>query len=146
MDITAFPVAADEDAWPAAEALERYLASGAPADRVTISSDAGGCLPCFDADGRVCRMDVGPPARCWRRCAKRWRAALPSKRCCPPFTSNPAKLLRLARKGTIAVGHDADLVVLDANGAVHTVLVARRNPRAGRSTGPARHFRVTCSR
>ena len=59
VDITAFPVAADEDAWPAAEALERYLASGAPPDRVTISSDAGGCLPCFDADGHVSHMDVG---------------------------------------------------------------------------------------
>ena len=42
VDITAFPVAADEDAYPAAEALDRYLAAGAPADRVTISSDAGG--------------------------------------------------------------------------------------------------------
>ena len=59
VDITAFPVDEGEDAYAAAEALQRYLASGAPPDRVTISSDAGGCLPCFDAEGRVCSMDVG---------------------------------------------------------------------------------------
>src|SRR4030095_12064969 len=59
VDITAFPVEEGEDAHPAAEALERYHAASAPADRVTISSDAGGCLPCFDAEGRVTHMDVG---------------------------------------------------------------------------------------
>jgi beta-aspartyl-dipeptidase (metallo-type) len=58
IDLTAFPVEDGEDAWSAAEGLQRYLASGAPADRVTISSDAGGCLPCFDAEGRVSSMDV----------------------------------------------------------------------------------------
>ena len=59
IDITAFPVDEGEDAWSAADALVRYLDSGAPRDRVTVSSDAGGCLPCFDAEGRVCGMDVG---------------------------------------------------------------------------------------
>ena len=49
IDITAFPVDEGEDAWSAADALLRYLDSGAPPERVTISSDAGGCLPCFDA-------------------------------------------------------------------------------------------------
>ena len=48
IDITAFPVGPDEDAWPADEALVRYLDAGLPADRVTVSSDAGGCLPVFD--------------------------------------------------------------------------------------------------
>ncbi|MFS8138759.1 MAG: beta-aspartyl-peptidase, partial [Thermomonas sp.] len=59
VDITAFPVVEGEDAWSAAEALMRYLDSGAPLEQVSISSDAGGCLPCFDMDGRVCSMDVG---------------------------------------------------------------------------------------
>src|SRR5690606_40943309 len=61
VDITAFPVAEGEDAWSADDALVRYLASAAPPERVTISSDAGGCLPCFDGEGRVCGMDVGEP-------------------------------------------------------------------------------------
>ncbi|MGH8188505.1 MAG: beta-aspartyl-peptidase [Steroidobacteraceae bacterium] len=123
VDITAFPVAADEDAWPAAEALARYLASGAPPDRVTISSDAGGCLPCFDADGRVTHMDVGSTGAMLETLREALAGALPLEAILPALTSNPAKLLRLARKGMIAAGNDADLVVLDSEHRADTVLV-----------------------
>jgi beta-aspartyl-dipeptidase (metallo-type) len=41
----------------------------------------------------------------------------------PPFTSNPARLLRLAGKGTIRTGADADLVALDATGRAQTVII-----------------------
>lgn len=123
IDITAFPVAADEDAYPAAEALERYLAAGAPADRVTISSDAGGCLPCFDADGHVTHMDVGSAGALLATLRDSLARGLTLEAALPAFTSNPARLLRLARKGTIAIGNDADLVVLDEQLAAETVLV-----------------------
>jgi beta-aspartyl-dipeptidase (metallo-type) len=123
VDITAFPVAEDEDAYSAAEALERYLASGAPADRVTISSDAGGCLPCFDADGRVTHMDVGSAGALLATLREALARGMALEAVLPALTSNPAKLLRLARKGTIAVGNDADLVVLDEQHRARTVLV-----------------------
>ena len=123
IDITAFPVAADEDAYPAAEALERYLAAGAPVDRVTISSDAGGCLPCFDADGRVTHMDVGSAGALLETLRDALARGMTLEAMLPALTSNPARLLRLSRKGTIAVGHDADLVVLDEQHRVETVLV-----------------------
>ena len=45
VDITAFPVEQGEDAYSAAEALERYLASGAPTDRVTISGRVATVYP-----------------------------------------------------------------------------------------------------
>ncbi|MNC90619.1 Isoaspartyl dipeptidase [compost metagenome] len=41
----------------------------------------------------------------------------------PAFTANPAALLRLAGKGRIAVGADADLVALDAHGRARTVVI-----------------------
>jgi beta-aspartyl-dipeptidase (metallo-type) len=123
VDITAFPVEAGEDAWPAAEALERYLASGAPPDRVTISSDAGGCLPCFDADGHVTHMDVGSAGALLATVREAIERGLALETVLPAVTSNPAKLLRLSRKGMVAAGNDADLVLLDAQGAAHTVLV-----------------------
>jgi beta-aspartyl-dipeptidase (metallo-type) len=41
----------------------------------------------------------------------------------PAFTSNPSRLLRLAGKGRVAAGADADLVALDATGAAHTVII-----------------------
>ncbi len=119
VDITAFPVEEGEDAWPAAEALIRYLDSGAPPEKVSISSDAGGCLPCFDADGRVCGMDVGHSGALLDTLNELLARGLPLERALPAFTSNPANLLRLAGKGRVAVDADADLVALDANGAVH---------------------------
>jgi beta-aspartyl-dipeptidase (metallo-type) len=123
IDITAFPVAADEDAYPADEALERYFASGAPADRVTISSDAGGCLPCFDADGHVTHMDVGSAGALLGTLRDSLARGMKLEAVLPAFTSNPAKLLRLSRKGTLAVGKDADLVVLDEQHHIQTVVV-----------------------
>jgi beta-aspartyl-dipeptidase (metallo-type) len=123
VDITAFPVAADEDAYPAAEALDRYLAAGAPTDRVTISSDAGGCLPCFDADGRVSHMEVGSAGALLATLRDALARGMNLEATLPALTANPAKLLRLTRKGTIAIGADADLVVLDEQHRAHTVLV-----------------------
>jgi beta-aspartyl-dipeptidase (metallo-type) len=123
IDLTAFPVAEDEDAYSAVEGLQRYLASGAPADRITISSDAGGCLPCFDADGRVCSMDVGAAGALLEALQALVIAGTPLEAALPAFTANPAALLRLPRKGRIAAGADADLVVLDATGAAETVII-----------------------
>jgi beta-aspartyl-dipeptidase (metallo-type) len=123
VDITAFPVTPDEDAYPAAEALERYLAAGAPADRVTISSDAGGCLPCFDAEGRVTHMDVGSAGALLGTLRDALARGMALETVLPAFTSNPASLLRLTRKGRIAVGCDADLLVLDDRHQVETAIV-----------------------
>ncbi len=126
IDVTAFPVSDGEDAYSAGDALLHYLASGAPPERITVSSDAGGCLPCFDGDGRVCRMDVGHAGALMDTIRSRLARGLPLERVLPAFTANPARLLRLAGKGTIATGGDADLVALDGDGAVQTVIVRGR--------------------
>lgn len=123
IDLTAFPVEEGEDAFTAAEALRRYLASGAPADRVTVSSDAGGCLPCFDAAGRVCRMDIGSAGALLATLRELVAGGMPLETALPAFTRNPARLLRLDGKGEVAAGADADLVALDETGAAHTVII-----------------------
>lgn len=126
IDITAFPVDEGEDAWSAADALVRYLDSGAPRDRVTVSSDAGGCLPCFDAQGRVCSMDVGHSGALVDTLRELLARGIALQDALPAFTSNVAGLLRLPGKGRIAVGADADLVALDADGAVTDVFAGGR--------------------
>ncbi|MGY0632832.1 beta-aspartyl-peptidase [Luteimonas sp. A478] len=132
IDITAFPVAEDEDAWSAADALIRYLDSGASRDRVTISSDAGGCLPCFDAEGRVSSMDVGHSGALVETLAELLARGVALEEALPAFTSNVAALLRLPGKGRIGAGADADLVALDGNGAVADVFArGRQHVRAG---------------
>ncbi len=122
VDITAFPVGEGEDAWSAAEAWERYHAAGAPAERLTISSDAGGCLPTFDHDGRLCRMDVGSAHALLDTIRALLTRGHALDAVLPAFTRNIARHLRLAGKGEIMSGADADLVALDADGRVADVM------------------------
>ncbi|MBN8728067.1 MAG: beta-aspartyl-peptidase [Xanthomonadales bacterium] len=124
IDVTAFPVEEGEDAWSAADAVLRFLDSGIARQRITVSSDAGGCLPCFDADGRVSHMDVGEAGALLETLRELIARDVPLAEALPAFTSNPARVLRLGGKGRIAPGADADLLALDEAGAVHT-LVAR---------------------
>ena len=123
VDVTAFPVAEGEQAYSAADAVVRYLASGGPPERITVSSDAGGCLPCFDADGRLSSMEVGSAGALLQTLRELRARGLSLEQALPPFTSNPARLLRLGGKGGIAVGADADLVGLTASGSAGTVII-----------------------
>ncbi|MFN8423964.1 MAG: amidohydrolase family protein [Anaerolineae bacterium] len=106
--------AADE--WTAPEAIARYWDAGLPPERLTVSSDGGGCLPVFDADGRVVRMGVGDLGALADTIAVLLAAGWPLERVLPPFTSNVARHWRLPGKGTLVPGADADLVVLDDAG------------------------------
>jgi beta-aspartyl-dipeptidase (metallo-type) len=134
IDITVFPVAEGEDAWSAEEAVVRYLDAGADPSRVTVSSDGGGCLPVFDREGRVTSFDVGSPSACGATLLALLGRGQPLERVLPAFTANPAGLLRLHRKGHLSPGADADLVVLDAAGAVADVMVRGRwHVRGGRA-------------
>jgi beta-aspartyl-dipeptidase (metallo-type) len=122
VDVTAFPVAEGEDAWSAADAVRLWLERGLPADRLTVSTDAGGCLPVFDAEGRVAAMEVGSPGALAGALRDLLASGVPLERALPCVTSTPASLLRLPGKGRIAVGADADLVVLDEAGGVTDVM------------------------
>jgi beta-aspartyl-dipeptidase (metallo-type) len=126
IDLTAFPVAKDEDAWPAGEALVRCLDAGLPPGRVTVSSDGGGCLPTFDREGRVVALEVGRPAALAATLQELLAAGHSLERVLPAFTSAPAELLRLGHKGRLLAGADADLVVLDGDGGVADVMARGR--------------------
>ncbi len=124
VDLTAFPVADGEDAWSAAEGLMRYLDSGAPPERITVSSDSGGCLPVFDEDGRIIEMDVGRPGALLQTIAELISAGRELPEVLPAFTANVARILRLPRKGRLAPGADADIIIIDQEGALRDVMAA----------------------
>jgi len=86
-----------EDAWSAGDAVARFLEADVDPTRITVSSDGGGCLPNFDAHGRVNQWGVGSPEsspQTWTSSEPR----LPLDDVLPPFTSNVADLLRLQGK------------------------------------------------
>jgi beta-aspartyl-dipeptidase (metallo-type) len=126
IDLTAFPVAEGEDAWSAADGLVRYLDAGLPPGRITISSDGGGCLPKFDAEGRVTEMDVGQPSSVADTLKLLLACGQSLDRILPAFTSNPAGLFRLAHKGRLEPGSDADLAVLAEDGGIADVMARGR--------------------
>lgn len=126
VDITAYPVVEGDEALDAVTALKRYFASNAPRANVTVSSDGGGCLPEFNTSGELVAMDIGNPDCLAQTLKSLLDAGVAPEHALPPFTSNVARLLRLHRKGRIAPGADADLVVLDAENRVSDVMAAGR--------------------
>lgn len=126
VDLTAYPLGACDDGLSAAGALFAYLEAGVAPDRITVSSDGGGCLPTFDREGRLVHMDIGDPISLGTTLRTLLERGLPLQRVLPAFTSNVAQLLRLHHKGRLAVGADADLVVLDDAASIKHVMVNGR--------------------
>jgi beta-aspartyl-dipeptidase (metallo-type) len=139
VDLTtsAFVAFADEEVKPS-RALATLLEDGVPLGHVTMSSDGGGSLPHFDDQGVLQGTDVGDPATLLAELVDAVsREGLPLDQALPSVTSNPARILRLARKGRLAAGMDADVVLLDRDLAVRHVM-ARGVWRVGGSPAGAR--------
>lgn len=126
VDVTAFPVEEGEDALSAPDAIEAWLAGDAPPNLLTCSSDGGGCLPTFDGQGRLERMDIGRPDAVAGTLTTLLERGHALEQILPIFTRNVADVLRLPRKGRIEPGSDADLVALDESGRVRDVMARGR--------------------
>jgi beta-aspartyl-dipeptidase (metallo-type) len=124
IDVTAFPIEDGDGAISAADAIREYLASDLPGNLISVSSDGGGCLPVFDEQGRMVKYEVGTSASLIEALSELTSSGVALECVLPAFTSNPAEHLRLDGKGRIAVGYDADLVVLKEDGSVASVFTA----------------------
>lgn len=127
VDFTASTVQAflDEGEATAAASVARLKAEGLSLDRVTVTSDGQGSLPSFDAAGRLSGLFVGSCSSLleYLREAVDLRG-LTLEEALAPITSNPAEALKLGRKGRLAEGRDADLVIL-GDGLVPDFVLAR---------------------
>jgi len=126
IDVTAFPVEEGENAWSAPDAWERFHEKSCPAGNLTISSDGGGCLPHFDANGELVKMEFATSAGLHETVLELARRGHALNRVLPAMTSNVARLLRLSGKGRIAEGSDADLVFFGEDLDVRHVMAAGR--------------------
>jgi len=126
VDITAFPADSGEQGWSTVAAVSRYLEGGYDPQKLTISSDGGGCLPSFDEQGELLKMGFARSAAM----AESFKALLDSDlslpQVLPMMTSNVARLLRLREKGRIGAGMDADLLVVNSLHEIDSVMANGR--------------------
>lgn len=99
---------------PALDALSLALEAGAPAERLTLSSDAGGSLPLY-RDGELAGLQSAIPGAMLDTLTAAIGRADTVETVIAAMTRNPARALGLARKGCIAPGFDADLMLLDSS-------------------------------
>lgn len=110
---------------PAAQALAQALAAGVPISRITMSSDGQASLPHFDAQGRLVSLEVAPIGSLLdsvREAVARF--GVPLATALASATSSPAAIWGLERKGRIAAGMDADLVLLELDTLERVLTVA----------------------
>jgi len=94
--------------------LRRMLEAGVPAAQVTFTSDGQGSLPTFDAEGRTVGVGIGRVTSLFAEVRDAVRTErIPLEIALQVVTSNPARILKLRGKGSVAAGADADLVLLE---------------------------------
>jgi beta-aspartyl-dipeptidase (metallo-type) len=111
---------------PAAQAVQDALATGVPAERMTLSTDSGVPYPKMDAAGKVTGLYMAGPDAILETLRELVQAGLSWGAAAAFATANTAKLLGLSRKGRIAAGTDADLLILEAGGQVDRVFARGR--------------------
>ena len=114
----------DDDEVPVSKGILRLLDAGVSSDHFTISSDGQGSLPIFNEKGEFQGLGVGN-ASCLlkelRECVN--KAGLPLELALKPLTANPARILKLARKGRILPGCDGDICLLrEEDLSLHTAI------------------------
>jgi len=116
LDVTAFDDAPGDDEHSAFNAVHRLVEAGVAAERITLSSDCNGSLPVFADDGDFAGMRVAGNTTLladWRRIVE--TGIITPTQAVAMLTANVARVLGLERsKGRLAVGHDADVTLLDA--------------------------------
>lgn len=101
--------------WELAKAVEKLSEADPPWERFTLSSDGGGSMPKFDEAGNLVGYAAGEVRALWAAVKNLVQEGFPLDKVLRLVTLNPARILGLPQKGGIAVGKDADFLVLDEN-------------------------------
>ena len=101
--------------WELAQAVEALAEADPSWERFTLSSDGGGSMPKFDEAGNLVGYASGDVRALWAAVQALVQKGFPLEKVLRLVTSNPARILGLPQKGRIAVGYDADFLLLDEN-------------------------------
>lgn len=99
--------------WDLLWAVERLTRADPDWEKFTLSSDGGGSMPKFDEAGNLVGYASGDVRALWSAIRALLREGFPLEKALRPVTTNPARILGLPHKGAIAVGQDADFLLLN---------------------------------
>jgi beta-aspartyl-dipeptidase (metallo-type) len=106
-----------------AKALQMILEEGVPIEQISLSSDSNGSMPIFDEQGNVVKLAVGDIRFLHLEIQELAAAGFKLPQLLKLVTANPAKRAGLfATKGSLEVGKDADLVILDREMNIDSVI------------------------
>ncbi|MFC0189223.1 beta-aspartyl-peptidase [Fictibacillus aquaticus] len=93
--------------------LKRMLEAGVPIENITFTSDAQGSLPAFDEKGEFIGLTIGKVSTLYSEVKEAiLQEGVSIEQGLSVITKNPAAILKLSKKGMVAEGKDADLVLL----------------------------------
>jgi beta-aspartyl-dipeptidase (metallo-type) len=106
------------------QGLRKMLDEGVDISQITFTSDGQGSLPYFDNKGELVGLKVAKVASLYEEVRDAViNENIPLETAIKVITENPARILKLKQKGTIKIGNDADLVLLDnKNYEIDTVI------------------------
>ena len=109
------------------EALQKALGAGVAIDQITLSSDSNGSMPVFDEKGNLIRLAVGDIQNLFREWRDLIREGFPVESMLKLVTANPAKRIgAFSSKGSLVVGKDADLLILNPDLEIESVMAKGR--------------------
>ena len=113
----------DDPRTKCSKALKLVLKEGVTMDRVSLSSDGQGSLPVYNQYGEHNGFKVGSCKSLFAEIRDAiHQENIPLEVALRTITRNPARMYRLAGKGDIAPGFDADIVLLSKDFTIKTVI------------------------
>ncbi|MBP2633058.1 MAG: isoaspartyl dipeptidase IadA [Firmicutes bacterium] len=116
MDITSgvSPASGSSKAIKPSAAVKKALVKGVPLTQITMSSDGNGSMPIFDEKGNTIGVGVASQASMLEEVRDMVQAeGISLSDAVQIVTSNVAHVLKLRHKGTITIGADADILVIN---------------------------------
>ncbi|MGL4476553.1 MAG: beta-aspartyl-peptidase [Shewanella sp.] len=103
------------------DAVFQALDAGVSINNISLSSDGHASLPVFNEFGQLTGLEMGRIASLYETFCELVQANLPLSDAIKLVSTNAARNLQLKHKGQLAVGLDADLVLLDAKLTIDSV-------------------------
>ena len=106
--------------------LKRLLAEGIAIEQITMTSDGQGSLPYFDENNQFLGLGVGSAKSLLVGIKEAvLKEKIPFEIAIRTITKNPASILKLAHKGSLEIGNDADICILDPKALDLNTVIAK---------------------